>query len=74
MRKESTGESLVDLIPPHTMPRSMAERLDRTHARGTGTVGKALEVLDAIAEAGRPVRFSELLANSDHPKATLYPQ
>lgn len=37
-----------------------------------GTVGKALEVLDLVAEAGRPVRFSELLAKSDYPKATLY--
>lgn len=37
-----------------------------------GTVGKALEILDLVAEVGRPVRFSELLANSQHPKATLY--
>lgn len=37
-----------------------------------GTVGKALAVLDQIAEAGRPVRFGEVLASSNHPKATLY--
>ena len=37
-----------------------------------GTVGKALEILDMVAEIGRPVRFSELLAQSVHPKATLY--
>ena len=37
-----------------------------------GTVGKALEILDQVAEYGRPVRFAELLANSPHPKATLY--
>ncbi|GAA6209786.1 IclR family transcriptional regulator [Cognatishimia sp. WU-CL00825] len=37
-----------------------------------GTVGKALEILDLVAEVGRPIRFSELLANSPHPKATLY--
>ncbi|TYC52205.1 IclR family transcriptional regulator [Rhodobacterales bacterium] len=37
-----------------------------------GTVGKALAVLDKVAEIGRPVRFTELLAGSDHPKATLY--
>ncbi|MBY5978094.1 IclR family transcriptional regulator [Phaeobacter italicus] len=37
-----------------------------------GTVGKALAVLDQIAEAGRPVRFGEVLAASSHPKATLY--
>ncbi|PTX54849.1 IclR family transcriptional regulator [Litoreibacter ponti] len=37
-----------------------------------GTVGKALSVLDQVASFGRPVRFSELLAVSDYPKATLY--
>lgn len=39
---------------------------------GDGTIGKALEVLDLVAQADRPVRFSELLALSPHPKATLY--
>ena len=37
-----------------------------------GTVGKALGILDCVARAGRPVRFSELLDQSHHPKATLY--
>ncbi len=40
--------------------------------RNDGTVGKALSVLDQIASYGRPVRFGELLAESDMPKATLY--
>ena len=37
-----------------------------------GTVGKALEVLDQVANFGRPVRFTEILEQSTHPKATLY--
>ncbi len=37
-----------------------------------GTVGKALEVLDSVAAFERPVKFTELLANSNYPKATLY--
>ncbi len=37
-----------------------------------GTVGKALNILDQVAQFGRPVRFGELLAASEHPKATLY--
>lgn len=41
-------------------------------ATGDGTVGKALDVLDKVAAKGRPVRFSELLNESQHPKATLY--
>jgi len=39
---------------------------------GDGTVGKALDVLDRVAAFGRPVRFSELLAASPYPKATLF--
>ncbi len=39
---------------------------------GDGTVGKALDVLDMVAGAARPVRFTELLEQSAYPKATLY--
>lgn len=39
---------------------------------GDGTVGKALEVLDMVANFERPVRFSEILEASPYPKATLY--
>ncbi|WP_092889026.1 IclR family transcriptional regulator [Roseicitreum antarcticum] len=41
-------------------------------AQPDGTVGKALEVLDLVAGFARPVRFSEVLAISPYPKATLY--
>ena len=37
-----------------------------------GTVGKAMAVLEQVADFERPARFSELLEKSDHPKATLY--
>jgi IclR family KDG regulon transcriptional repressor len=39
---------------------------------GDGTVGKALDVLDMVASAGRPLRFTEMLGSSPYPKATLY--
>ncbi|MEL7164792.1 MAG: IclR family transcriptional regulator [Pseudomonadota bacterium] len=39
---------------------------------GEGTIGKAMDVLDLVASHNRPVRFSELLDQSTHPKATLY--
>jgi DNA-binding IclR family transcriptional regulator len=46
---------------------------DHSDARaGEGTVAKALTVLDQVAAFGRPVRFSELLADSPYPKATLF--
>jgi DNA-binding IclR family transcriptional regulator len=37
-----------------------------------GTVGKALSVLDLVAQAGRPVRLAELAAQCPFPKATLH--
>ncbi|MEJ6392713.1 IclR family transcriptional regulator [Gymnodinialimonas sp. 2305UL16-5] len=43
-----------------------------TSETGEGTVGKALAVLDAVAAFGRPVRFGELMTDSQYPKATLY--
>jgi DNA-binding IclR family transcriptional regulator len=49
----------------------MAADMD-TPQPGEGTVGKALVVLDQVAAFGRPVRFSELLADSPYPKATLF--
>ncbi len=39
---------------------------------GDGTVGKALEVLEEVANFGRPVRFNDVLAQSRFPKPTLY--
>ena len=38
----------------------------------SGTVGKAMEILDLVASFDRPVRFTELQEISPHPKATLY--
>ena len=38
----------------------------------SGTVRKAMGVLDLIASFERPVRFSEVLEKSDFPKGTLY--
>jgi DNA-binding IclR family transcriptional regulator len=39
---------------------------------GEGTVAKAMTIMDDVASFGRPVRFTELLAESPLPKATLY--
>lgn len=40
--------------------------------RSSGTIGKALKVLEKVAAFERPVRFTELLENSEFPKASLY--
>ena len=43
-----------------------------TRTVGDGTVGKALDVLEHVASFGRPVRFTEVLAETPYPKPTLY--
>lgn len=43
-----------------------------TGHKSSGTVGKALSVLDQVASFERPVRFNDVLADSPFPKATLY--
>ncbi len=38
----------------------------------SGTVGKAMDVLETVASCGGPVRFSEIQARTPYPKATLH--
>ncbi|WP_118133650.1 IclR family transcriptional regulator [Oceanicella sp. SM1341] len=42
--------------------------------RQTGTLGKAVEVLEIIASAEGPMRFTDILARSDQPRGTLHRQ
>jgi len=41
---------------------------------GTGTLGKAVAVLDVVASAKKPMRFTDLLAELDQPRGTLHRQ
>ena len=41
---------------------------------GTGTLGKAMDVLEAVASAKSPLRFKDLLATVDQPRGTLHRQ
>jgi len=43
-----------------------------TKSTDSGTVGKAISVLDQLSCIGRPVRFRDLLEKSPYPKGTLY--
>jgi IclR family acetate operon transcriptional repressor len=45
----------------------------RAHA-DTGTLGKAVSVLDIVASAEEPMRFTDILAKSDQPRGTLHRQ
>ena len=40
----------------------------------TGTLGKAIAVLDIVASADAPMRFTDILALSDQPRGTLHRQ
>lgn len=44
----------------------------QSERKSSGTVGKALSVLDQVASFERPVRFNDVLEGSPFPKATLY--
>ncbi|GLS31959.1 transcriptional regulator, IclR family [Mesorhizobium albiziae] len=41
---------------------------------GTGTLGKAIDVLEAVASSPRPPRFTDLLQLVDQPRGTLHRQ
>ncbi|WP_193178574.1 IclR family transcriptional regulator [Oricola nitratireducens] len=41
---------------------------------GTGTLGKAMDVLEVVASAKSPLRFKDLLATVDQPRGTLHRQ
>ena len=47
---------------------------DRPAAKATGTLGKAMGVLDLVAAHGKPMRFTEILDRSDLPRGTLHRQ
>lgn len=43
-------------------------------ARDTGTLGKAMDVLELVAQSPAPLRFTDLLALSNQPRGTLHRQ
>lgn len=47
---------------------------ERNEESGTGTLGKAVSVLETVALADRPMRFTDVLAVSGQPRGTLHRQ
>jgi IclR family acetate operon transcriptional repressor len=47
---------------------------ERDEDTGTGTLGKAMAVLETVALADRPLRFTDVLAVSGQPRGTLHRQ
>lgn len=56
--------------------RSMAEREEHKAVSGgdTGTLGKAMALVELIAEAPRSLRFTDILKTSGQPRGTLHRQ
>ncbi len=51
----------------------LSARTSKGNAR-TGTVGKALSVLDIVAESDEPLRFTDILTRAGQPRGTLHRQ
>ncbi len=55
-------------------PCEDSPRDEHAPSRSTGTLGKALEVLDMIALSEQPLRFTDILRQTDQPRGTLHRQ
>lgn len=51
---------------------SSDKRADTGQSAGTGTLGKAFDVVTAIANASHPLRFTDLLKEVGQPRGTLH--
>jgi hypothetical protein len=55
-------------------PSQVDEAASARNRADTGTLGKAIAVLDIVASADEPMRFTDILAVSDQPRGTLHRQ
>ena len=70
-RANGTGDKAVET--PESVDVNAADDAVRVKP-ATGTLGKALEVLDVIALSDSPPRFTDLLNQIDQPRGTLHRQ
>ena len=61
--------SISETIAESTKPKG-----PNATVRDTGTLGKAMAVLEIVASADRPLRFTDILNASDQPRGTLHRQ
>lgn len=63
--------------PAQVAASAAGQQTPPQRARGytdTGTLGKAVSVLDIVASSEEPMRFTDILALSDQPRGTLHRQ
>lgn len=64
-----------DTAKPQSAASETSQPAARTRAQpDTGTLGKAITVLDIVASAEVPMRFTEILDRCDQPRGTLHRQ
>src|SRR5687768_5985509 len=57
------------------LQRMAADRRKKSDGgKDTGTLGKAISVLDIITSSSEPLRFTDVLQRSDQPRGTLHRQ
>lgn len=66
-----TGGIQLNAVPE---PHQEAETTPPDASRDTGTLGKAMDVLEVIASSPVPLRFTDLLPLIDQPRGTLHRQ
>ena len=67
----SSLEDKTEATPQDKEPNGSPSARSRVD---TGTLGKAISVLDIVASADEPMRFTDILAVSDQPRGTLHRQ
>ncbi|EDQ35016.1 Transcriptional regulator [Hoeflea phototrophica DFL-43] len=70
---DSVRESDQEAVPEAEDRNGRQPAKTRNHA-DTGTLGKAVSVLDIVASSEEPMRFTDILAVSDQPRGTLHRQ
>jgi DNA-binding IclR family transcriptional regulator len=66
--------AIVNSISPEGIVAVSTETEDGAAAYQTGTLGKAMSVVDIVARCDEPPRFTDILALSDQPRGTLHRQ
>jgi IclR family transcriptional regulator, acetate operon repressor len=73
LKDNVTSVTTRDDLPPAAADADDGS-VRQTGARDTGTLGKAMDVLEIVASSATPLRFTDLLELSNQPRGTLHRQ
>ena len=72
-RASASARTLIHSADHHGLEEATGI-LEQSKAVSTGTLGKAMAVLDIVAASPFPPRFTDILRQSDQPRGTLHRQ